>query len=62
MSDLKLLRLASEYLQVIRRNIDALPMTMVAILEQVREKTGFMGVCTFYGSEPKAGGNVVSYS
>ncbi len=36
--------------------------TIVAILEQVREKTGFMGVCTFFGSEPKSGGSISTYS
>ncbi|KAF4582631.1 hypothetical protein EYR40_002554 [Pleurotus pulmonarius] len=47
---------------VLQRNIDALPNTIVSILETVREQTGFMCACVFFGSEPKRGGNVVAYS
>ncbi|KAF9493975.1 hypothetical protein BDN71DRAFT_1432062 [Pleurotus eryngii] len=46
----------------LQRNISALPNTIINILEQVREQTGFMGVCAFFGSEPKASGNITAYT
>lgn len=52
----------SFHAHIMYRNISALPNTIVSILEQVREQTGFMGVCAFFGSEPKASGNVTAYT
>ncbi|KAG5221684.1 hypothetical protein IMY05_C4347000700 [Salix suchowensis] len=43
-------------------NISALPNTIINILEQVREQTSFMGVCAFFGSEPKASRNITAYT